>query len=75
MAEDSEALGAQDPSQTRHFDIPVFGPARDATQEEKALIERLVGDCPAAVFGAINRRLNQRGLMACIDALQAQQQR
>lgn len=69
MAHSSEAPGAQDPSQMRHFDSPVFGPARDATEEERALIERLVGDCPAAVFGAINRRLNRRDLRLAVDAL------
>jgi hypothetical protein len=67
-------LSTEDPIQTRHFFPAVFGPTRHATEEEKALIERLVDDCPAAVFGALNQRLNQRRLLITLDALPFMQQ-
>lgn len=54
-----------DPSLVRHFVSPVFGPIRDATDEEQKLISRMAVECPAALFGAINKQMNSRGL--CIS--------
>lgn len=53
----------------RHFDSPVFGPVRDATNDEKKDIEALADVCPHALFAALNKRLNKRGLLISIDAL------
>lgn len=55
----------------RHFDSPVFGPVRDATSDEKKDIDELADVCPHAMFAALNKRLNKRGLLISIDAMDA----
>lgn len=66
---DGKALVVPDESEyTRKFESRVFGATRDATKDETSRIEKLAADCPVAVFSALNRILNARGLCITIDA-------
>lgn len=57
------------PQGLRHFRSPVFGPIRDASPHEAAALAALVEQCPAAVFGALNKRMNGRGFCISTDSL------
>jgi hypothetical protein len=48
---------------------PIFGEVRKATDEEINEINRLVADCPVAVFGALNHRFNKAGICLSIASL------
>ena len=44
----------------------VFGEIRDETSAEKKILEKMADECPQALFGALNKRLNERGLCLLI---------
>jgi hypothetical protein len=54
---------------TDPFVSPIFGPTRGASEEEKASLQKMVEDVPVAVFQALNRKLNERGLCLSIELL------
>lgn len=54
---------------THKFTSQLFGEIRRATDAERADIERLAAECPADLFGAVNRRLNAAGLCITVCAL------
>lgn len=49
------------------FDSPMLGATREPFEHEAAEIQKLVRDVPVAVFQALNRAFNERGLMLSID--------
>jgi hypothetical protein len=53
-------------SKTRVFDSLVFGPTRDPMPSEEVAIAKSVADTPVAVFQALNKMLNARGMRICI---------
>lgn len=59
----SQALPA-----TRTFNSQIFGPTRDACEAELAAIAAHVAATPVAVFQALNRTLNTRGLLITIGS-------
>lgn len=54
--------------ENQHFNSPIFGETRHATEEEAALIADLVKKCPVAVFQQLNAAFGQRGLVSHITA-------
>jgi hypothetical protein len=56
-------------AKTRVYDSTIFGPTRDATEQEVAAIDKHVADTPVAVFQSLNRLMNARGLCIAIDVL------
>lgn len=54
---------------TTTFNSPIFGETRHATDEEKAAIQRAVEETPVAVFQALNKHMNARGLLIGIGDL------
>jgi hypothetical protein len=49
------------------FNSPIFGLIRDPSEDEEKVIALLVRECPAAVFGCLNKALNARGAMIDIQ--------
>ena len=52
-----------------YFESPVLGKTRNATDEEKAVIQKSVDETAITVFQLLNKMLNSRGLCITIDAL------
>lgn len=54
---------SNDKTMMRKYDSPIFGPARDATDDEKKMLAEMAKEIPVAMFQAINPVLLERGII------------
>jgi hypothetical protein len=51
------------------IDSPVFGKTEIADGEAEEALREMINRYPVSAFGLVNKKLNERGLCLCIDAL------
>ncbi len=54
-------------------DSPLFGKSYVPINEDQKTIDRFVKDSPVAVFGSLNKALNERGFCISIDIMRKKQ--
>ena len=50
------------------FNSPIFGPTRTPTEAEAADLTRMAAEIPVALFAALSKMMNERGLLLGIHS-------